>query len=89
MSENQEPKIWDAVKAFIGHAVAGGIIFVVLALLAFGLGKFVHFLEVNGASEPLVICLTALEYLLLAVDVAGMLIFLVNALRAALKELSR
>lgn len=73
--------------AFAGHALAGAAIFVILALLAFGLGKFVSFLEANGASYALVIGLTGLEYLIFAADAVCMLFFLWNAVQAAFEEM--
>ncbi|MGO4412468.1 hypothetical protein AB4Z27_05885 [Cupriavidus sp. KB_39] len=78
---------WKAVWAFAGHALAGACIFVILAFLAFGLGKFVGFLEANGASYVLVVCLTALEYLIFAADALCVLFFLWNAVQAAFKEM--
>lgn len=78
---------WAAVLAFAGHACAAAAIFVIVALLAFGLGKFVSLLEQNGASYTLVVGLTALEYTIFAADAVCMLIFLWNAVKVALKEM--
>lgn len=75
-----------AVVTFAGHVLASVLIFMIIALAAFGLGKFVHILEQNGASEILVSVLTGVEYLILAVDVICMLFFLWNALKVAYKE---
>lgn len=75
-----------AVLAFGGHVAAAVMIFVILAMAAFLLGKFVHLLEENGASQVLVTVLTGVEYAILATDVISVLFFLWNALKAAYKE---
>ncbi|MFX3545060.1 hypothetical protein [Ralstonia mannitolilytica] len=84
----QNHSSWRAVLTFAGHALAGAAIFVILALLAVGLGKFVHLLEQWGASETMVTCLTALEYVIFAADAISLMLFLWNAIRAALKEMN-
>lgn len=83
----KHPSPWRAVAAFTGHALAGAAIFVIVALLAFGLGKFVHLLEENGATSTLVMCLTTLEYVLFFADALCVLFFLINAIRAAYLEM--
>jgi hypothetical protein len=77
----------NAVLAFSGHALAGATIFVLLALIAFGLGKFVNLLESWGIDSTIAMCLHALEFLLFAGDAVGLLVFIFNAMRAAYREL--
>ncbi|MFM0503923.1 hypothetical protein [Paraburkholderia caffeinilytica] len=86
MSETTSHK---AVLAFAGHAIAGAAIFIILALIAFGVGKFVDLLAIWGLDPNIVMCLHGLEYLLFAADVVSLLFFLFNALKAALKEVSK
>lgn len=74
------------VTAFAGHAFAGTAIFVILALLAFLLGKFIHLLASWGADEFLVTILTGLEYLLLCGDAVFLVAFVYTAVKVALKE---
>lgn len=86
MSETSQHK---AVLVFAGHAIAGAAIFVIVAIIAFVLGKFVHMLADWGLDPNIVMCLHGLEYLLFAADAASLLFFLYNAMRAALKEISK
>ncbi|WP_157650244.1 hypothetical protein [Burkholderia ubonensis] len=86
MLEKTQP-LRNAVAAFAGHAIAGSVIFVILALAAFGLGKFVNLLESWGIDSTIAICLRALEVLLFAGDSVGLLVFIFNAMRAAYREL--
>jgi hypothetical protein len=91
MSDNKNGKssnnhLVRAVIAFAGHVAASVAIFIILAAAAFGLGKFVHVLEVNGASEVLGTVLTGVEYAILAADVISVLFFLWNAIKKAYKE---
>ncbi|MDN7490549.1 hypothetical protein QZM35_22825 [Burkholderia sp. AU45274] len=79
--------IYNAVLAFIVHAVGGAIIFVVLAGLAFGLGRFVHHLAEWGADPILVTCLGALEYVVFGADALCMLFFIYSAVKAGYKEM--
>lgn len=75
------------VQAFAGHAMAGATVFVILALLAFGLGKFVHLLASYGADATLVTLLTGLEYLIFGADALCMIFFLYSAVKAAYEEM--
>jgi hypothetical protein len=79
--------IYNAVLAFIVHAVGGAVIFVVLAGLAFGLGQFVRHLAAWGADPILVTCLGALEYVVFGADALCMLFFIYSAVRAGYKEM--
>jgi hypothetical protein len=79
--------LFKAVLAFAGHVAAGSAIFVILAMAAFGLGKFVHLLEVWGADHTLVTMLGGLEYVIFGADALSMLFFLYSALRAAYREI--
>lgn len=76
-----------AVKAFAGHAIAGTAIFLILALVAFGIGKFIKLLERHGADAALINVLTTLEYIILAADALSMLFFLWSAVCSAYKEM--
>jgi hypothetical protein len=81
--------IYNAVLAFIVHAIGGAVVFMVLAGLAFGLGQFVHHLGVWGADPILVTCLGALEYVIFGADALCMLFFIYSAVRAAYAEIKQ
>jgi len=80
------PPLHKAVFAFTGHALAAAAIFVILAIIAFGLGKFVHLLSMWGLDQNIVTCLGLLEYVLFAGDVGFLLLFLYSAMKVAYKE---
>ncbi|MBY4768953.1 hypothetical protein [Burkholderia ambifaria] len=86
MADNPQMK---AVMAFAGHASAGAAIFVILALLSFGLEKFIHLLEFWGADGFLVTALTGLEYVLLGADGLSLIFFVYSAVKAAYKEMQK
>lgn len=78
-----------AVFAFAGHGAAAAALFVIVGVIAFGLGKFVQLLAEWGLDPNLVMCLGALEYVLFGFDVISLLIFLFSAFKAAYKEMSK
>ncbi|MBH9660992.1 hypothetical protein [Burkholderia multivorans] len=78
-----------AVTAFAGHAIAGTAIFFILALLAFGIEKFIHLLEHWGADGLLITTLTCLEYVLLGADALSLLFFVYSAIKAAYEEIQK
>lgn len=87
MSDDHGPSAPKVVLEFLGHALAGAAIFIIVALIAFGLGKFVSYLESWGAAPTLITILTALEYTILTGDVVLVALFLLTAVKKALKEL--
>ncbi|PRG63396.1 hypothetical protein C6T69_24075 [Burkholderia multivorans] len=60
-----------------------------LAMLAFGIEKFIHLLEYWGADGLLVTVLTCLEYVLLGADALSLLFFVYSALKAAYEEIRK
>lgn len=77
---------WGACIHLITHMAVGTVIFVVIALFAFGLGQFVKLLEAWGASKPLIYILVTVEYILVVVDVALFLYLLVKSVVKVGKE---
>ncbi|SDR37299.1 hypothetical protein SAMN05443245_5207 [Paraburkholderia fungorum] len=80
--------MYKAVLAFAGHATAAAALFVIIGLVAFLLGRFVHLLAEWGLDPNLVIGLSALEYVLFGFDVISLLFFLFSAFKVAYREMS-
>lgn len=89
MTTNSHESLTKAVLKFAGHVLSGALTFIVVAVAAFCLGKFVHVLEQNGASPGQIYILTALEYVIFIGDVVLVLFFTWNAVVAAFKEMKK
>lgn len=76
-----------AIMAFLGHTVAGLLIFCIIALAALFLGDFVHWVQARGGATWLVEGLELTEKALFGVDWVLLALFLWGAIRAAIKEL--
>lgn len=67
---------------FVVEMLISAAMFILIALVAFALAKFIGILSRNGAPEFMVAPMTALEYLLFIVDVA---LFALSTLKSGLK----
>ena len=74
------------VAHFAAHILVGSIIFVLIALPAFGLGLLVQWLERQGTAQYVLVTLTLLEYAIVTVDAVGLLAHLVLNTYRAFKE---
>lgn len=88
--QNKYPNLksgpWGALIHIVTHMAVGAIIFVVIALFAFGLGQFVKLLECWGAAKPLIYILVTVEYILVVVDVLLFLYLLYKSVVKVAKE---
>lgn len=71
---------------FLIHTLVGSMIFVIIALPAYGLGELVHWLKASGSSEYVVGVLTLLEYAIVTLDAVLLLWHLVTTGITAMKE---
>ena len=88
MNDNNKPW-WNPVVHFATHTAVGSVIFVIIALPAYGLGQLVHWLTGQGSSDYVVGVLTLLEYAIVKLDALLLLWHLVTAGIAAMKEMSQ
>lgn len=86
MKKIKNTKWWAPIVHFAVHAVQGAVIFVTFALVALALGVFVEHLKVWGASEFTVVVFSGLENILVLVDAASFLWYIVTTALQALKE---
>jgi len=77
---------WEPILHFVIHSVVGSAIFIVVALPAWGLGHLVHWLKTDGTAPYVIGVLTALEYIIITVDGALFVAYLVYAAVKAAKE---
>lgn len=77
---------WSPIVHFVTHTLVGSLIFVIIALPAYGLGELVHWLKAHGSSEYVVGVLTLLEYAIVTLDALLLLWHLVTTGIAAIKE---
>lgn len=71
---------------FAGHAIVGSLVFVIIALPAFGLGQLVKWLALNGTSTYILNVLTFLEYAIVTIDAVAFLWHLLYSTYNAFKE---
>lgn len=64
----------------IGEMLCVALVFAAIAAIAFGLGWFVHLLEHHGADPFAIGMLKFAEYVMLAMDIAGILIYIFDEL---------
>lgn len=57
----------------VGELCSVALVFIVIALIAVGLGHFIHWVEDLGASTAVVLLLKFTEHALLVLDVAALL----------------
>lgn len=77
---------WSPIVHFLTHTLVGSMIFVIIALPAYGLGELVHWLKASGSSEYVVGVFTLLEYAIVTLDAVLLLWHLVTTGIAAMKE---
>ena len=65
------------------------MIFVIIALPAFGLGHLIHWLKLEGSSEYVIGVLTLLEYAIVTLDALLLFWHLVTTGIAAMKEMNQ
>lgn len=80
---------WTPIAHFATHTAVGSVIFVIIALPAYGLGQLVHWLTSQGSSEYVVGVLTLLEYGIVTLDAVLLLWHLVTTGIAAMKEMDQ
>lgn len=71
---------------FLTHTAVGSMIFVIIAMSAYGPGELVHWLKASGSSVYVVSVLTLLEYANVGLDAVLLLWHLVATGIAAMKE---
>jgi hypothetical protein len=83
--EEAAPGWWTPIVHFLGHTLAGTMIFLIIALPAVGLYFLVKYLaEVQGVSGYTIEVLKVLEHVVLTIDAALLVIYvMVTAMRAA------
>lgn len=77
---------WQPVVHFFGQLASGSLIFILIALAAFGLSEFVHLLEHFGADSFTVDVLTLLERFILIADSLPYAVYLLTTFVKAIKE---
>ena len=80
---------WKPIVHFATHTAVGSVIFVVIALPAYGIGQLVHWLTNQGASNYVVNVLTLLEHAIVTLDALLLFWHLVTTGIAAMKELNQ
>lgn len=78
-----------ALAHLAGHVVLGGLIFILIAVMAGCLQWVVHFLESLGVHEFVLTVLTYIEMFLFLIDVALFVLFLLRTSYKFIKELAR
>lgn len=78
---------WQPIVHFTTHTAVGSVIFVIIALPAYGLGQLVHWLTGQGAAPYVVGVLTLLEYAIVTLDALLLLWHVVTTGVAAIKEM--
>lgn len=79
---------WKPIVHFATHTAVGSVIFVIIALPAYGLGQLVHWLTTQGASAYVVTVLTMLEYVIVTFDAVLLVWHLATTGITAIKEMS-
>jgi hypothetical protein len=80
-------KHWFApVAHFAAHATVGSLVFLIIALPAFGLGLLVNWLRTQGTASYVLGVLTFLEYSIVTIDACAFLWHLVYSTYKAFKE---
>jgi hypothetical protein len=77
---------WAPIVHFGVHSLQGSVIFVIIALVALGLGHFVDLLHGWGASQFVVVVFGVLEKTMVVVDAVSFLVYLVRTAYMAIKE---
>ena len=80
---------WKPIVHFTTHTAVGSMIFVIIALPAYGLGQLVTWLTSQGASSYVVEVLTLLEYAIVTLDALLLLWHLVTTGITAMKEMNQ
>ena len=77
---------WQPIVEFGVHTIVATFIFLTIAVAAVGVGFFVHYVELWGTSQYLVIGLKCAEYLLFIVDLVLFAVWLVKAAFRAVRS---
>jgi len=81
------PRHWLApVAHFAAHAVVGCLIFVIIALPAYGLGHLVKWLAIQGTAPYVLQVLTLVEYAIVTADAIAFVWHLLYSLYKAFRE---
>lgn len=90
MTQDQDPQVpekwWAPIVHFLTHAVVGSVIFVLVALPAWGLDLLVELLEAHHAKGYTAIVLTLLADAIVTLDALLVLAYFALAALKALKE---
>jgi hypothetical protein len=86
LMNNSDKAWWKPIVHFATHTAVGTVIFVVIALPAFGLGQLVHWLTSHGSSDYVIGVLTLLEYAIVTFDAMLLLWHVATTGIAAMKE---
>jgi hypothetical protein len=79
-------KWWRPIVHFATHTVVGSVIFVLVALPAYGLNVLVTALGGNGTKGYVLEVLTVLEYVIVTLDAVLVVLYLVYAAAKAVRE---
>lgn len=74
------------VAHFAAHSVVGSLVFIIIALPAFGLGHLVKWLDLQGTSAYVLAVLTYLEYAIVTIDALAFFWHLLYSAYKAFKE---
>ena len=88
MNQKHPSTWWSPVVHFGVHVVVGSLIFVLIAMPAFGLGLLVQYLAVNGTAPYVIQVLTLLEYAIVTIDAMAFLVYLVITGINAVREMT-
>jgi cytochrome b561 len=66
--EREMSRPFSTIAHFAAHSIVGSLVFVIIAIPAFGLGLLVNWLETQGASSYVLAVLTYLEYAIVTID---------------------
>jgi hypothetical protein len=86
MSAQTTPAWYAPVAHFAAHAIVGSMVFIIIALPAFGLGQLVNWLSTQGTSDYVLAVLTFLEYAIVTLDAAAFMWHLMYSTYKAFKE---
>jgi len=84
MNDHEAP-LGETIR-FVGHVLCATVMFGAVAFAAHMLGKLVHYMEADGASVFILYGLLCAEYLIFAVDLLLMIIFLLNSVISGIRS---
>jgi hypothetical protein len=84
--KTQHAHWFSPVAHFAAHAAVGSMVFIIIAMPAFGLGLLVSWLKIQGTASYVIGVLTFLEYAIVTIDAAAFLGYLVYSSYTTFKE---